>query len=891
MKKTPRRGRQDNTVGVFAPGAAAGENGDDPAPSRQWPRSSVGRLLMVVAGIVLGQVILLGPSLVGKKTLLPLDYLAQPGIYLPRLAAEKPIVPHNWVLNDLVLQSEMNRQFVVSEVHAGRWPMWIPTQFCGSPFATYAKYSPFVIPTCFVASWIVLAWMPLCVALVTGLGAYVFCRRMLLVGPWPATIAAWCWPLTGFFIFWLGYYPPLSASWLPWLLLAVDATVQRPGGWGALALAAATCLTLVSGQLDVAAQVLLTSGLFAVWRLIDQHGWQDFAPRWNPSAAAGGSQPFRRRMQAAKAIAAGCARGFWSFLARAMLWRQVPALVGGWALGFLLASPFLLPMLEYTQTGARMARRSLGEEERPPVGLAALPQMVLPDMYGSTQKDSLWFPPRDKEKQRDAEGNQLESPSVAYAGLLATLFAMPLAWCSRRRRSIVIFLTALGILGASWCVNLPGVVALLRLPGLNMMSHNRFVFATSFAILSLAAIGLDVLQGGNLRPRRWFWLPMSLSALLLLWCLYRAAVLPEPLATQWQVEVMCGRQVGWVHDLAGLWEVQDTLIRSYGAAAALSAFALAGWLALRFRPVWQRWFLPLLGCLLVADLVWFAYGRPAQCDPALYYPRIPALEEVAKAEPGRIIGFNCLPAELSQSHNLSDVRGYDAVDPMRMVELATIAADSRSRVLPYAITEYMSPKIDWDSSGTMRLSPVLDMLGVRYVIFRGTPPPAIHPDFSSPDYWVKINRRALPRVFVPESVEVTNDKSERLAKLAAADFNPRRVAYVEEPVELPAVCSGSAKIVEEIPTRIKISLDMQTPGLVVLSDLWDAGWHASYDANAIPILRANHAVRGVVVPAGKGTLEFRYEPASFAWGLRLCGLALATMACWGLAVVWIRRRG
>ena len=42
----------------------------------------------------------------------------------------------------------------------------------------------------------------------------------------------------------------------------------------------------------------------------------------------------------------------------------------GWGLGFLLAAPYILPVLEYTHTGARMARRSAGEEERPPVGLA-----------------------------------------------------------------------------------------------------------------------------------------------------------------------------------------------------------------------------------------------------------------------------------------------------------------------------------------------------------------------------------------------------------------------------------------------------------------------------------------------------------------------------------------
>ena len=178
------------------------------------------------------------------------------------------------------------------------------------------------------------------------------------------------------------------------------------------------------------------------------------------------------------------------------------------------------------------------------------------------------------------------------------------------------------------------------------------------------------------------------------------------------------------------------------------------------------------------------------------------------------------------------------------------------------------------------------MLGVRYVIFRGDPPEELHPEFSSPDYWVMKNPRALPRVFVPERVELAADKQERLAKLAAEDFNPRQVAYVEEPVDLPSQCRGAAEIVEEIPTRIEVSFDMQTPGLVVLADRWDAGWHAYYDGKAVPILQTDHAVRGVVAPAGKGTIEFRYEPTAFAWSLRLAGVALLVLAGWGAVLVW-----
>ena len=300
--------------------------------------------------------------------------------------------------------------------------------------------------------------------------------------------------------------------------------------------------------------------------------------------------------------------------------------------------------------------------------------------------------------------------------------------------------------------------------------------------------------------------------------------------------------------------------------------------------------------MVLADVVyasrrrslWFAYGRASQCNANLYYPRIPALEQVAKAEPGRIIGYQCLPAMLARWHNLRNVRGYDGVDPQRIIDLLQIAADPRSTNPQYAATQWLTPKVDITPSSEIQLHPILDMLDVRYVIFRGNPPPQWHlkPEFASPDYWVMKNPRAC-RVFLCRSAcEMLAEKQVRLAKLAASDFDPRQIAFVEEPVELPAKCRGDAAIVEEIPTRVKVSLEMQTRGLVVLADRWDAGWHAYYDEKPLPVLQTNHAIRGVVVPAGKGTLEFRYEPASYTWALRLCATALLALVGWAGGIVW-----
>jgi len=121
------------------------------------------------------------------------------------------------------------------------------------------------------------------------------------------------------------------------------------------------------------------------------------------------------------------------------------------------------------------------------------------------------------------------------------------------------------------------------------------------------------------------------------------------------------------------------------------------------------------------------------------------------------------------------------------------------------------------------LPPVLDLLNVRYVILRGPPPPFMHPAFQSDDYWVLVNSNAQPRVFVPRMVK-TVAAGQELEELASPQFNPADVALMISPVALPAQCRGTVQITSEIPTRIRVSAQMETPGLIVLADNWDKGW-------------------------------------------------------------------
>jgi hypothetical protein len=802
-------------------------------PFLDWKTS---KLFIVVAGIILGQAILYGPSLIGKKVLLPLDLLTTPGFYLPPSPETAQIVPHDKTLLDLVTQFEPARRFAVSEIHQGRLPLWVPYQFGGAP-SVWPKYSLFLLLECCAKSPVILAWGQLFAALVGGLGMYCFCRQTLKVIFWPSVVCSWLFPLTAFFSLWQGTLMVWSVYWLPWMFLLVDKTVRGLNPLAPPSLAVVTLLVLTSGQIDVAGQVLLGSGVFAVWCLGDAYL----------------GKTLHQKLRTAVAM-----------------------LILGWGLGLLLAAPHTLPLLEYARTGFRLTHRGAGAEERPPVGLAALPQVVLPDMYGSLERDSAFISP-------PGEGNPQESTTAAYAGVLATLLVAPLAWCSRRHRSINAFWVFLALLGLSWSLGVLVFTNILRLPGLNLMSHNRLVFLTSFAILALTAIGLDVLWHSPIKRRWWFWLPAVLLAALCFWCAYRSVVLPEPITAQSKFDAYSQKRWATTQTIAGMGQIQAWFARHYIVMAALCGLGFLGWLLVWFQKArCSRW-LPVLAILLMGDLLWFDYGRNSQCDPRLYYPEIPALREVAQSVPGRVIGVQCLPASLVAMQGLNDIRGYDAIDPARMVALLKTAAEPDAE-FSYATTQLLIPKGKALPPNSIKLAPVLDMLNVRYAIFRGVPLASFQPRFQWKDYSVLINSNALPRAFVPRSVRTATSDDEELAALASPQFNPAAVAYVESPVELPPDCRGTAQITNEVPMHIRISVQMETPGLVVLADNWDRGWRAFWNGKPVPVLRTNYAIRGVVVPAGNGTLEFIYQPASLILGLWLAGLAVIVLAGWLIAI-------
>jgi len=91
------------------------------------------------------------------------------------------------------------------------------------------------------------------------------------------------------------------------------------------------------------------------------------------------------------------------------------------------------------------------------------------------------------------------------------------------------------------------------------------------------------------------------------------------------------------------------------------------------------------------------------------------------------------------------------------------------------------------------------------------------------------------------------------------------------------------KLIEYKPNQLKYQTNTTKDQLVVFSEIYyDKGWNAYIDEVLHPHFRANYVLRGMILPAGRHLVEFKFEPkvysigekVSFASSLLLILLAL-----------------
>jgi hypothetical protein len=123
---------------------------------------------------------------------------------------------------------------------------------------------------------------------------------------------------------------------------------------------------------------------------------------------------------------------------------------------------------------------------------------------------------------------------------------------------------------------------------------------------------------------------------------------------------------------------------------------------------------------------------------------------------------------------------------------------------------------------------------------------------------------SLPRVRLFSQWQVQTNDPAALATLRDPAFNPLQSVVLASDPGLSANPSdapvGEAKLESYAPKKLVVRTQAKTASVLLDNDRWHEDWHVYLDGQPAPLLRANHLMRGVAIPAGEHRVEFRFEP-------------------------------
>ncbi|MBS2098796.1 YfhO family protein [Carboxylicivirga linearis] len=154
--------------------------------------------------------------------------------------------------------------------------------------------------------------------------------------------------------------------------------------------------------------------------------------------------------------------------------------------------------------------------------------------------------------------------------------------------------------------------------------------------------------------------------------------------------------------------------------------------------------------------------------------------------------------------------------------------------------------------------PILNMLNTKYVIYNPGATPIFNPAYMGNAWFV-------------ENIKLVADADEEIAAIGGVNLHKSAVVdqQFKEQINGYSIDSiqGSIDLVSYAPNKLIFESNTPQNQVAVFSDIYyDKGWNAYIDGKKTDHFRANYVLRGLMIPEGQHTIEFRFEPTSFYTG-------------------------
>lgn len=190
--------------------------------------------------------------------------------------------------------------------------------------------------------------------------------------------------------------------------------------------------------------------------------------------------------------------------------------------------------------------------------------------------------------------------------------------------------------------------------------------------------------------------------------------------------------------------------------------------------------------------------------------------------------------------------------------------DSKPSYFHKSIGGYHPAKIGiYDDLATYQLNgklnrSVLNMLNAKFIIQRSQ---------DGKETVAIPNPEALGNCWFVKGVKFVHGPVEEMNALD--NFSPKDSAIIDDSFKniiKDYTASDSAASIKQTSfdnMAIKYESNSNTNNVAVFSEVFYRDWKATIDGKEVPIAKANYVLRALVIPAGKHTIEFKFEPRVF----------------------------
>ncbi|MFN6135069.1 MAG: hypothetical protein ACK475_02165 [Bacteroidota bacterium] len=327
-------------------------------------------------------------------------------------------------------------------------------------------------------------------------------------------------------------------------------------------------------------------------------------------------------------------------------------------------------------------------------------------------------------------------------------------------------------------------------------------------------------------------------------------------------------------------------------AAMLYLLVIGGLVVLTARGVVQPTLAVLLFIGILTIDLWRVDRRPYDPKKGSPEQNVFAATDVVgflKSDPSmyRVCDLtqSMVPANWWAYHFIESVGGYSSAKMRLYQDMLDVAAPGPGREpIP---------------GNSMILNPFLwNLLNVKYIVADRPLYPGVQPSFRSQETGALVyeNTDVLPRAWFVDTVRTESNRRKLLEQLRDGTFDARRTAYVEQPFDgmtsLGADTTARATVKERTNHRLSIATSSSAAQLLVVSEVFYSEWKAYLDGQPIETIKTNFLLRGVRIPAGAHTLEFRFESPAFEQGrtISMAANGLTILIGLGGLLMWRRSR-